>query len=78
MSLRVVCISLREYYVVVSYTLMRSSLQPSPQSLSMLECEQLGDAVNGCCPVMWPFRVKLAIVASTLAYSVPSVHASCG
>ena len=38
-SLRVVCISLREYYVVVSYTLMRCSLQLTPQSLSMLECE---------------------------------------
>ena len=41
MSLRVVCISLREYDVVVSYTLMRCSLQPTPQSLSVLECEQL-------------------------------------
>ena len=42
MSLRVVVwISMREYYVVVSYTLMRCSLQPTPQSLSMLECEQL-------------------------------------
>ena len=31
----------REYYVVVSYSLMRCSLQPTPESLSnsVLECE---------------------------------------
>ena len=29
----------REYYVVVSYTLMKCSVQPTPQSLSMLECK---------------------------------------
>ena len=41
---RVVCILLREYYVVVSYTLMRCSLQPTPQSL----CPSVCLNVNKC------------------------------
>ena len=40
-SLRVVCISLREYHVVVSYTLMRCSLQPT---LSPLVCFNVNDS----------------------------------
>ena len=39
-SLRVVHISVREYYVVVSYTLMRCSLQPT---LSPLVCFNVND-----------------------------------
>ena len=41
-----------EYYVVVSYTLVKCSLQPTPQSLEMLHClngNGCKTLFNGCC-----------------------------